>query len=64
MKRVLELAERFGKMETIPVEHAERLIKHLEGAPTVALEMIVLARVKFCWLIAKRILKDRGVAVA
>lgn len=53
----------FSKFNTISLDNGVKLIALLESAPTEALVMIFKNRVKFCWLIAHRILNDRGVKV-
>jgi len=63
-QRVLELATEFRRFKTIPAGLAPKLIQILESGSNEALLLIVAGRVKFCHAIARRILADRGVAVA
>ncbi len=49
----------FGRLETIPLSAADKLIALLERAPDEALTIIVERRIKFCWPIAVRVLDGR-----
>lgn len=57
---ITELASQYAEMKTIPLSAADKLIAILESADSVALRLIFKNRVKFCWMIAARILRARG----
>ena len=63
MASVKTVAASFGQLDTIPFSSARKLIQLLESADDVSLQLIVRHRVKFCWPIARRILRDRGFPV-
>lgn len=53
-----------SSVQSITVEHANKLIGILEAANNEALTLLYRNRVRFCWAIARRILRDRGLEVA
>lgn len=55
-----KLARMYAQLDTIPASAANRLIALLERAPDDMLALIVKHRVKFCWQVAGRILRDRA----
>lgn len=55
------LAAKFARVDRISTENAHRLIALLEAAPDEALQILWRRRVKFCHMIAARILVDRGI---
>ena len=59
---VNDLERAFGSLQAIPANRATQLIELLERAPTAALKVIAARRIKFCWMIAQRILRDRSAA--
>ena len=58
---VEQLKIEFAAVDSIGPQRAIELIAILESAEDQTLRMIYAARVKFCWLLARRILADRNV---
>jgi hypothetical protein len=63
MDNLEQVIRLYGERETIPLSAAEKLITLLESANDDALWLIIENRVKFCWLIAARIMRDRGYTI-
>lgn len=59
MTTIETLAKAYAGREAIPADKADELIDVLERASSEALLLVVKNRVKFCWPIARRILRDR-----
>lgn len=59
-QQVATLKATFASQATIPMDAGIKLIGILESAPDEALAILFNERVKFCWMIARRILRDRG----
>ncbi len=58
------LTAAYAGLDTIPADKADDLIEILERSSTDALLLIYRQRVKFCWPIAWRILRDRYIVTA
>lgn len=50
----------YARLDTIPLDKVPKLIAILERANSEALLLMYRHRVKFCWMIAARILRGRG----
>lgn len=55
------LTAQFAGVERISTESAIELIGILDGAPTEVLVLLCRRRVKFCWRVAFRVLRDRHI---
>lgn len=62
-QRVAKLAADMAQIDTISKVHGDKLIAELESANNEALSLIVKHRVKFCDIIARVLLTQRGVQV-
>ena len=60
MTTIQTVTAAYAGLDAIPLSKADKLIATLEAANTDALQLIYTNRVKFCWMIARRILRDRG----
>ncbi len=61
--QIQTIASEFAKFETIPMSMVPKLQALLNSADNKALKLVVKNRIKFCWMIAVRILRERGVKV-
>ncbi len=60
-RQLVTLKTEFGKVDRIPDGYETKLLDLLDRAPRAALEMIVGARIDFCWMpAANRLMKNFG----